>query len=108
MATQLVNVESIGACFGSLSDPRHARNRKAWGHCISLAPGPARRGLLWGIVATEAKSNEITAIPELLKQIELANAVIMIDAMGCQKEIVRDTSSRDETDPQVLQTMRGR
>lgn len=42
-----------------------------------------------GQVATEEKSNEITAIPQLLKQIELKNAVITIDAMGCQKAIAR-------------------
>jgi predicted transposase YbfD/YdcC len=41
-------------------------------------------------VATEEKSNEITAIPLLLKQIELHETVITIDAMGCQKDIARD------------------
>jgi len=38
-------------------------------------------------VATEAKSNEITAIPELLKLLDLEGAVVTIDAMGCQKDI---------------------
>jgi predicted transposase YbfD/YdcC len=42
-----------------------------------------------GQVATEAKSNEITAIPLLLQQIELADTIVTIDAMGCQKEIAR-------------------
>jgi predicted transposase YbfD/YdcC len=40
-----------------------------------------------GQVATEAKSNEITAIPELLKLLDLKGAVVTIDAMGCQKDI---------------------
>ena len=40
-----------------------------------------------GQVATDAKSNEITAIPELLKLLDLEGAVVTIDAMGCQKEI---------------------
>src|SRR5204862_7385458 len=40
-----------------------------------------------GQVATAAKSNEITAIPELLELLELHGAIITIDAMGCQKEI---------------------
>ena len=40
-----------------------------------------------GQVATHAKSNEITAIPELLKLLDLEGAVVTIDAMGCQKEI---------------------
>jgi predicted transposase YbfD/YdcC len=44
-------------------------------------------GLTLGQVATEEKSNEITAIPELLEQIDVKGAVVTIDAMGCQKEI---------------------
>lgn len=40
-----------------------------------------------GQVATAAKSNEITAIPELLDLLELHGAVVTIDAMGCQKAI---------------------
>jgi predicted transposase YbfD/YdcC len=40
-----------------------------------------------GCVAVEEKSNEITAIPELLKLIELSGAIVTIDAMGCQVEI---------------------
>ena len=39
--------------------------------------------------ACEEKSNEITAIPELLKLLELGGAIVTIDAMGCQKEIAR-------------------
>jgi predicted transposase YbfD/YdcC len=191
MTTKLVNVESIGSYFESLSDPRHTRNRKhllvdvvviavcgilcgsdgptaihRWADnrrdwleqflslpngipsrdCIrrllmALKPeafqgcfqdwlahaiqtdssGPKRliaidgktcrgshdaakdlgplhivsawaseEGIALGQVATEAKSNEITAIPELLKQIELKDSLITIDAMGCQKDIARD------------------
>jgi predicted transposase YbfD/YdcC len=37
--------------------------------------------------AVEDKSNEITAIPELLKMLDVKKAIITIDAMGCQKEI---------------------
>ena len=191
MATQWVNVESIGSFFESLSDPRHTRNRKhllidivviavcglvcgsdgptaihRWAtqrldwlkrflalphgvpsrDCIrrllmALKPeafqecfqdwvaqavriddsGPARliaidgktcrrshdaaqglgplhlvsawaseEGIALGQVAAEEKSNEITAIPQLLKRIELTNTLVTIDAMGCQKEIARD------------------
>jgi predicted transposase YbfD/YdcC len=49
----------------------------------------SEQGIALGQVATEEKSNEITAIPELLKQIELARTLITIDAMGCQREIAR-------------------
>ena len=41
-----------------------------------------------GQVATDAKSNEITAIPRLLEQIDLSNSIVTIDAMGCQKAII--------------------
>ena len=50
----------------------------------------SEEGIALGQVATEEKSNEITAIPELLKQIDLSESLITIDAMGCQKEIARD------------------
>ena len=50
----------------------------------------SEHGIAWGQVATEEKSNEITAIPQLLKQIELHKTLITIDAMGCQKDIARD------------------
>jgi predicted transposase YbfD/YdcC len=50
----------------------------------------SEHGIALGQVATEEKSNEITAIPLLLKQIELKKAVVTIDAMGCQKDIARD------------------
>ena len=47
----------------------------------------ANRGLLLGQIKTEEKSNEITAIPELLKTIDISGALITIDAAGCQTEI---------------------
>lgn len=43
--------------------------------------------LTLGQVATDAKSNEITAIPELLELLDLEGTVVTIDAMGCQKDI---------------------
>jgi predicted transposase YbfD/YdcC len=46
--------------------------------------------LTLGQVATDAKSNEITAIPELLARLDLKGAVVTIDAMGCQKGIAAD------------------
>ena len=42
-----------------------------------------------GQVVTDAKSNEITAIPKLLEMLELQGAIVTIDAMGCQTEIAR-------------------
>lgn len=46
-------------------------------------------GLALGQVATKEKSNEITAIPELLESLYLKGCIVTIDAMGCQKEIAK-------------------
>ena len=43
--------------------------------------------LILGQVKTDEKSNEITAIPELLELIDIRGMIITIDAMGCQKKI---------------------
>ena len=43
--------------------------------------------MILGQVKTEAKSNEITAIPTLLDMLELEGAIVTIDAMGCQRAI---------------------
>lgn len=44
-------------------------------------------GLTLGQVAVEAKSNEITAIPQLLELLDLRDKIVTIDAAGCQKNI---------------------
>lgn len=46
-----------------------------------------RHGLSLGQLATEEKSNEITAIPELIDHIDVTGATVTIDAAGCQKHI---------------------
>jgi predicted transposase YbfD/YdcC len=47
------------------------------------------RGMAMGQQAADEKSNEITAIPELLKRINVSGSIVSIDAMGCQKAIAR-------------------
>jgi predicted transposase YbfD/YdcC len=56
-------------------------------HLVSAWACEAR--LTLGQVATDAKSNEITAIPLLLELLDLKGATVTIDAMGCQKEIAK-------------------
>lgn len=51
-------------------------------------------GVALGSVATDVKSNEITAIPELLKLLEISGCVITTDAMGCQSDIAADIVNR--------------
>jgi len=59
--------------------------RKAAIHMVS-AWNEANHVVL-GQLATDAKSNEITAIPKLLKMLDISDSVVTIDAMGCQKAI---------------------
>lgn len=47
----------------------------------------SNHGITLGQVATEEKSNEITAIPQLLEIIDVEDAIVTIDAAGCQKNI---------------------
>ncbi len=47
-------------------------------------------GLALGQEACAAKSNEITAIPELLKKLDVAGGIVTIDAMGAQKAIAEE------------------
>ena len=56
-------------------------------HLVSV--WAAENGLTLGQEAVEAHSNEIPAIPKLLATPDLAGAIVTIDAMGCQKEIVK-------------------
>lgn len=61
-----------------------ARNAKI--HLVSA--WDSNRSLLLGQMKANEKSNEITAIPELLASLDLTNATITIDAAGCQTGIV--------------------
>jgi len=64
-------------------------------HCRGAGLGPLHMVSAWatdnrvvlGQVATEAKSNEITAIPRLLELLALKGCIVTIDAMGCQTKI---------------------
>jgi hypothetical protein len=49
----------------------------------------AENSLVLGQIKTDEKSNEITAIPELLTNLELKGCLVTIDAIGCQKKHCR-------------------
>jgi predicted transposase YbfD/YdcC len=61
------------------------RDGKAAIHMVSAWASENKLSL--GQVVVDEKSNEITAIPELLRLLDVSGAVVTIDAMGCQKEI---------------------
>lgn len=52
-------------------------------------------GLVLGQLKTEEKSNEITAIPELLGMLDIQGCIVTIDAMGCQKEIAKQIVTQE-------------
>ena len=63
--------------------------RKGLGPLWLVSAWSVDRGISLGQLATDEKSNEITAIPELLANIEIEDAVITIDAAGCQRKIAK-------------------
>lgn len=67
---------------------------KALGPLHLVSAWATEHHLVLGQVATAEKSNEITAIPELLELLDLHGALVSIDAMGCQKAIASDIVER--------------
>ena len=55
----------------------------------------SRQRLVLGQIKVAAKSNEITAIPDLLDLLTLKGATVTIDAMGCQREIAAKIIAKD-------------
>ena len=99
--------EQFGRCFLSFAQSLHtytkgeviALDGKAVRHSFDAATGQAaihlvsawatESGLALGQVKVDSKSNEITAIPALLRLLDISGCVITIDAMGCQKAIAK-------------------
>jgi len=69
------------------------RDGRAAIHMVSA--GSAENQLSLGQVVVHEKSNEITAIPELLRLLEISGALVTIEAMGCQKEIAAQIRQGD-------------
>ena len=77
---------SVIAVDGKTICGSRSENHKAY-HVVSAFV--AENQLTLGEVAADEKSNEITAVPELLDLIDVKGSIITADAMSCQKEIVR-------------------
>jgi predicted transposase YbfD/YdcC len=65
----------------------HHRLGKKAIHMVSAFA--SEQGITLGQLKTEEKSNEITAIPELLAMLDLKGSIVTIDSMGCQTEIAK-------------------
>lgn len=85
-------IQNSGGLFVAVDGKTLRRSFKhAWSrtpvHLVSAFV--SKNQLVLGQLATDSKSNEITAIPKLLAMLELAGATVTIDAMGCQRQIAQ-------------------
>lgn len=79
-------VEGVVAIDGkSLCGSRNGKQSPL--HIVSA--WACQNSMLLGQVQTDKKSNEITAIPKLLKLLSIKGCIVTIDAMGCQKAITQ-------------------
>ncbi len=69
----------------------HGREQSAL-HVVSA--WASEQGLVLGQRCVDGKSNEITAVPELLDQLALENSIVTLDAMGCQTAIAEKILAR--------------
>jgi predicted transposase YbfD/YdcC len=81
--------QPILAVDGKTARRSHDR-KKGLGALHSVSVWASEFGLSLGQVACAEKSNEITAIPELLRLVDIKGAIITIDAMGTQKAIAAE------------------
>ena len=79
--------KEIIAIDGKTTRGAQSKGKKSPVHRVSA--WASEQNLVLGQVKTSEKSNEITAIPELLKVLCIENAVVSIDAMGCQEKIAQ-------------------
>ena len=96
-ATWLQSLRTTAAAAAGVEQPilsvdgktarRSHDRRKGLGALHSVSVWASEFGLSLGQVACGEKSNEITAIPELLRLVDIKGAIITIDAMGTQKAI---------------------
>lgn len=80
------STEEVIAIDGKALRRSHDR-RNSLGPLFLVSAWSVQQGISLGQLATEEKSNEITAIPELIDNIDVAGATVTIDAAGCQKQI---------------------
>ena len=74
----------------------HAWDKSGMVHLVSAFVEQNR--MVFGQIAVRDKSNEIEAIPRLLKLLDLADSVVTIDAIGCQREIARQIVTEKQAD----------
>jgi len=90
----------VGGCIGKhiavdgktmcgASNNRKAQGDEALGKIHMISAWVREDGISLGQIKTEEKSNEIKAILQLLKELDIKGSIVTIDAMGCQVEIAK-------------------
>lgn len=75
---------------------RRSHDKKSGKSAIHMVSAwAAKNHMVLGQVKTEEKSNEITAIPELLEVLNISGCIVTIDAMGCQTKIAAKIIEKD-------------
>ena len=75
-----IDGKTLRSSFDSVSQTAALHMVSAWS---------SENELVLGQIRTDAKSNEITAIPQLIAMLDLEGSIVTIDAMGCQKGIAK-------------------
>jgi predicted transposase YbfD/YdcC len=85
--SKVFNKDVIAIDGKTLRRSHDKKNGKSAIHMVSA--WSVNNRMVLGQCKTAEKSNEITAIPELLKVLEIKGCIVTIDAMGCQKKIAK-------------------
>lgn len=88
-ATEALEIDQPVLTVDGKTLRRSHDRKKGLGALHSVSIWASELGLSLGQVATDEKSNEITAIPEVLKLVDIRGAIITIDAMGTQTAIAK-------------------
>src|SRR5215213_2729365 len=76
---------------------RSGSSRHNHGPLHLVSAGASDQGLVLGQREVDGKSNEITAIPELLDTLNLDGSIVTLDAMGCQKDVAARIRAKSNT-----------
>src|SRR5215204_5391095 len=90
---------AFSASWRGLPKPPRASSRSTLRRSFDAASGKSALHMVtaWGCdqrlvlaqIATDAKSNEITAVPRLLDMLSLKGTIVTVDALNCQRDIAR-------------------
>lgn len=84
---EIISIDGKTMCGSKGKDAKSAT------HIVSA--WASENELILGQIKTDQKSNEITAIPELLESLLIEGNIVTIDAMGCQKDIAKKIKEKN-------------